>query len=122
VEAFRSGGGEGKPMYLQAMVGYDTDEERAWRAAAENWPVAVLGQDDLQNLPTPERLAAGRVRPDDLKGKLRVSSDLGRHADWVRADLEAGFDAVYLYNVSREPERFLDAFGEHVLPALPGPA
>src|SRR5918993_322579 len=40
VGAFRGGGGEGKPMYLQDMVGYDPDEGRAWQAAAENWPVA----------------------------------------------------------------------------------
>jgi probable non-F420 flavinoid oxidoreductase len=119
VDAFRRGGGAGKPMYLQAMVGYDPDEERAWDAAAANWPVAVLGQDQLQTLPTPEAMAgaAGAVRPADLKGKLRVSSDPGRHAEWIRGDLELGFERVFLYTVGGNPERFLDVFGEKVLPA-----
>lgn len=35
VEAFRRGGGAGKPMYAQALVGYDPDEERAWHAVAD---------------------------------------------------------------------------------------
>jgi probable non-F420 flavinoid oxidoreductase len=120
VEAFRGGGGEGKPMYLQDMVGYDPDEGRAWQAAAENWPVAVLDQARLQNLETPERMAAacGTVRPSDLKGKVRVSSDLGRHVAWLQGDLELGFDRVFLYTISGNPERFIDAFGEKVLPQL----
>lgn len=119
VEAFRNGGGEGKPTYLQVMVGYDPDEERAWQEAAENWPVAVLDQDRLQNLETPERMAAacGTVRASDLRGKLRVSSDLGRHAAWLVGDLEWGFERVFLYTISGNPERFIDVFGEKVLPA-----
>jgi hypothetical protein len=57
------------------------------------------------------------VRPDDLKGKLRVSSDLRQHIDWVRGDLELGFDAIYFYTISGSQEQFIGAFGEHVLPA-----
>jgi probable non-F420 flavinoid oxidoreductase len=120
IEAFRGGGGGGKPMYLQAMVGYDPDEERAWQAAAANWPVAVLDQTRLQNVETPERMAAacGTVRPADLEGKVRVSSDLGRHVTWLRGDLELGFERVFLYTISGNPERFIDAFGDKVLPAF----
>jgi probable non-F420 flavinoid oxidoreductase len=120
VAAFRENGGEGKPMYLQDMVGYDPDEDRAWEAAARNWPVAVLEQKQLQDLETPHQMAAasGDVRPADLKGKLRVSSDLARHVAWLEQDLALGFDRVFLYTISGDPERFLDAFGTHVLPAL----
>jgi coenzyme F420-dependent glucose-6-phosphate dehydrogenase len=120
VEAFHGGGGEGKPMYLQVMAGYDPDEGRAWQAAAENWPVAVLGQEHLQNLETPEQFAAacGAVRPADLRAKqVRISSDLGRHVAWLQADLALGFERIFLYTISGNPERFIDAFGEKVLPA-----
>jgi probable non-F420 flavinoid oxidoreductase len=120
VDAFRGGGGVGKPMYLQDMVGYDPDEERAWQAAAENWPVAMLEQEQLQNLNTPERMAAacGTVRPADLKGKLRVSSDLARHLAWLHEDLALGFERIFLYTISGNPERFIDTFGEKVLLAI----
>ncbi|MHB8955876.1 MAG: TIGR03885 family FMN-dependent LLM class oxidoreductase [Pirellulaceae bacterium] len=120
VDAFRGGGGEGKPMYLQDMVGYDPDEQRAWHEAAKNWPVAVLDQEQLQNLETPERMAAacGTVRPSDLKGKARVSSDPARHVAWLEDDLALGFDRIFLYTISGNAERFIDAYGEKVLPAF----
>ena len=119
VDAFRRGGGEGKPMFLQAAVGYDPDEERAWAEARRDWPVAALDLSLLEDLPTPEGFAVATlaVTPDDLKGKLRVSSDLSRHVEWIRADLELGFSAVFLHNVGGDPERFIDVFAEKVLPA-----
>ncbi|MBX9578841.1 MAG: TIGR03885 family FMN-dependent LLM class oxidoreductase [Gemmataceae bacterium] len=121
VAAFRRGGGAGKPMALQAAVGYDPDEAAAWQAARDNWPVAALGLDQLQDATTAELTAAAAgVTPDDLRGKLRVSGDLGRHIDWLRADFELGFDAVYLHFVGRDPGRFVDVFGERVLPAVAG--
>lgn len=120
VDAFHDHGGAGKPMFLQSMVGYDPDAERAWQAAARRWPVAVLNQDQLQNVPTPELLAeaAGVVTPADLRGKLRVSADLRQHIDWIQGDLALGVERVFLYTISDDPERFIDTFGEKVLPAL----
>ncbi|MDY3556822.1 TIGR03885 family FMN-dependent LLM class oxidoreductase [Gemmata sp. JC717] len=119
VEAFRRDGGAGKPMVVQAAVGYAPDEDEAWRDAHARWPVAGLGQDLLQDAPTPDQIAgpAGQVRAEDLRGKLRVSADLARHAEWLRGDFAAGFGAVYLHFVGRGPERFIDAFANHVLPA-----
>jgi hypothetical protein len=29
-----------------------------------------------------------------------------------------GFDHIYVHNVNREQQPFIEAFGEHVLPAL----
>jgi len=120
VEAFRDNGGQGKPMYLQDMVGYDPDEDRAWQTAAANWPVSVLEQEQLQNLETPEKMAAacGKVRPEDLKDKLRISSDLGRHIAWLQEDLALGFDRIFLYTISGHPERFIDTFAQSVVPNL----
>ena len=31
---------------------------------------------------------------------------------------ELGFDEIYLHHVGQEQRRFIEAFGEHVLPAL----
>lgn len=120
LDAFRSTAGANKPAFLQAMVGYDPDEETAWELACRNWPIAILGQEELQNIATPEEMAqkSAKVRVDDLKGKLRVSSSLAQHRDWIAGDLDLGFDAVYLYTISGNPERFIDALGEHVLPAF----
>lgn len=118
VSAFRSGGGEGKPMFLQAMVGYDPNEEVAWQKARDAWPVAALDQERLQNTETPEQFAEAtrRVTVEELRGKLRVSSDIAQHRAWIESDLQFGFDAIYFYTISGNPERFISTYGEKVLP------
>jgi coenzyme F420-dependent glucose-6-phosphate dehydrogenase len=120
VDAFREGGGAGKPMYLQAMVGYDPDESTAWHLAWKNWPVAALDQKMLQDLPTPARMveATAGFSVEDVKVKLRVSSDLNKHVEWLQGDIDLGFERIFLYTISGNPERFIDSFGEQVLPRL----
>lgn len=61
--------------------------------------------------------ASRHVRPEDLDGVVRISSDLGQHVAWLRHDLER-FDGVYLHEVGPNQRRFLEAFGREVLPAL----
>jgi alkanesulfonate monooxygenase SsuD/methylene tetrahydromethanopterin reductase-like flavin-dependent oxidoreductase (luciferase family) len=48
----------------------------------------------------------------------RISSDPARHADWLNAYAELGFDAIYLHHVGQEQSEFIDVFGEKVLPQL----
>jgi hypothetical protein len=66
------------------------------------------------------------VTPEAVTESVRVSADLGRHAEWIAEYVELGFDQVYLHHVGKEQRPFLDAFGEHVLPQLdvsrPAPA
>jgi coenzyme F420-dependent glucose-6-phosphate dehydrogenase len=49
---------------------------------------------------------------------VRISADLGRHAVWLREDLEMGFEHLYLHNVGKNQREFIEAFGERVLPEL----
>jgi hypothetical protein len=58
------------------------------------------------------------VRADDVRGKLRISADIGQHIAWLQQDIDAGFGAIYLHHVGPDLERFVDVFGERVLPAL----
>lgn len=41
-----------------------------------------------------------------------------RLIDTLQGYLEFGFTHLYLHNVNREHEAFIDAIGEHILPAL----
>ena len=120
VDAFRRGGGEGKPMFLQAKHSYAESEEAALRGAYEQWRSNILPSNVNCNLATPQQFdaASSFVRPEDLRGPVRVSADPERHLEWLRSDFALGFERVYLHNVNREQERFLDAFGERVLPAF----
>jgi len=64
--------------------------------------------------------AAGEsIRQDEVAKKMRVSADPERHLDWLLADLELGFEEIDLHCVNRgAQERFIETFGERVLPEL----
>lgn len=121
-EAFREGGGEGKPMLLQVKLSWDPDEGEALRGALAQWRTNVLPPAVSENLSSPAEYEARArdVGEDELRRAVRVSSDLARHAAWLREDLAMGFEALYLHNVNRGQAAFVDAFARAVLPALRG--
>ena len=120
VEAFRGGGGAGKPIHLQVGMSFAPTEEEAVGSAHERWRTAILPPTLNWELATPEQFDAvgDFVRPEDVAGKLRVSADVGRHIEWLRGDIELGFDGLYLHNVGGHLPYVIDTFGERVLPVL----
>jgi coenzyme F420-dependent glucose-6-phosphate dehydrogenase len=120
IDAFRCGGGEGKPVRVQHALSWARTEEKACHGGHEQWAYSALGGDVLPMLRTPQQFqaAASFVTADDLARRIRISSDLARHVAWIAEYAELGVDAVYLFNVNREQEAFIDAFGRHVLPQL----
>ena len=124
VAAFRDGGGIGKPVNLQVHLCWDEDGDRALRIAHEQWSSGVFGAPLAWNLELPSQFdEAGRfVRPQDVAEVVHVSADLGWHTARLVELVEAtGADGLYLHHVAAEPDvqaRFVDAFGEKVLPEL----
>lgn len=120
LEAFEGAGGEGKPAFLQAKHSYAATDAEALKGAHEQWRTNVLGGEVCANLATVSQFeqAAAMVRPEDVARAVRVSADTDRHAAWLAADLELGFARVYVHNVNREQERFIEVFGSAVLPQL----
>jgi coenzyme F420-dependent glucose-6-phosphate dehydrogenase len=123
IDAFRRGGGEGKPVYLQAQLSYARTEEEALHGAWEQWRTVKLPSPVLSDLRLPAQFdALGEgVSKEDVKEKMRVSADVERHLEWLAGDVEMGFEEINLHCVHREQqERFIDVFGERVLPRLAG--
>lgn len=120
VRSFREGGGEGKPMFLQAKVAYGKDEDAIRKDAYEQWRTNVVPGPLLANLVLPEHFeaAASLVRPEDVEAKVRISADIERHVAWLKEYVELGFERIYVHNVARNQLEFITAFGERVLPAL----
>lgn len=120
VDAFREGGGEGKPMYLQVKLSYAASEVEALDGAWRQWRTNVLGRAASEDLCTPAQYEAlaRAVRPEDLRAHVRISADPARHAAWLQEDLALGFERLYLHNVNRAQARFIDDFGARVLPRL----
>jgi len=122
VEAFRRGGGEGKPMYLKVQLSYGQDEEKALQGAYDQWRTNIFKSLVLSDLRLPKQFdaAAEFVKPEDMYEYVRISAEPEQHIEWLQKDLELGFSELYLHNVNREQQGFIEVFGEKVLPALKG--
>jgi probable non-F420 flavinoid oxidoreductase len=119
VRAFREGGGEGKPMLLQAHLAWAPDEQEALRVAHDQWRTNVFAPPLCWDLETPAHFdeAAKHVTAEQVRASVLVSSDLGFHVDWIQEAAEQGFEEINLHHVGREQRSFIETFGEQVLPA-----
>jgi alkanesulfonate monooxygenase SsuD/methylene tetrahydromethanopterin reductase-like flavin-dependent oxidoreductase (luciferase family) len=120
IEAFREGGGEGRPIHLQVHLSGAGDEDEALRIAHDQWRTNVFPPPLGWDLETVEQfdLAAQQVRPEDVRKAVLVSSDPGQHAGWLAEFAELGFEEIHLHHVGEDLGPFINAFGEHVLPEL----
>ena len=105
---------------LQVHLSWAPTEEEALRIAHDQWRTNVFDPPVCWDVETVEEFdrRASSVTPDDVRGKVLVSSDLGRHLAWLRELAALGFDELALHHVGQDLDPFIDAFGEHVLPAL----
>lgn len=120
IEAFWRGGGEGKPMFLQAQTSYALSDEEALAGAHDQWRTNILPSRVLTELRMPNQFdALGElITPEHLHGRIRISSDIQQHIAWLQEDVALGFERIYIHNVNRDQQRFIETFGEKVLPAL----
>lgn len=120
IDAFRSGGGEGKPVNVQVHLCWAPDDDTALAIAHEQWRTNVFGSELAWNLEQPEQFdaAARFVRAEDVIGPVLVSSDLAWHAEQLNRIAELGVDALYLHHVGQRQQPFIEAFAEKVLPEV----
>jgi probable non-F420 flavinoid oxidoreductase len=122
LDAFRSAGGDGKPAYLQAHVSWAEDEAAALAIAHDQWRTNVFRPPVCWDLELPAHFdeIARLVRPDDVRDSVLVSADPSWHRDRLSELVDLGFDGVWIHHVGKEQRRFVDVFGEHVVPQLRG--
>lgn len=120
INAFHDGGGEHKPVALQVHLSWAEDDDTALAVAHDQWRTNVFGSDLAWNLELPGQFdeAARTVRPEDVTEAVLVSADPIQHVKWLRELADLGVDALYLHHVGKEQDRFIDVFGEHVLPEV----
>lgn len=120
IDAFREGGGEGKPLILQVKLSYAATDDQALAGAYEQWRTNAVSSPLVADCHTPAHFdaIAQFVRPEDMHAHVRISADLGRQRAWLEEDLAMGFDHLMLHNVNTEQQRFIEQFGQHVLPPL----
>jgi probable non-F420 flavinoid oxidoreductase len=122
IAAFRAGGGDGKRLAVQIHLSWAPDEDSALEIAHDQWRTNVFAPPLCWDLETVEQfdIAAQHVSPEAMRDTVVVSADLARHVEVLRELAALGFDEIYLHYVGREQERFIDVFGQHVLPELRG--
>lgn len=118
VDAFKEGGGAGKPMFLKAQLSYAKSADEALEGAYDQWRTnifhgTVLG--DLSKVAQFDALGE-MVQREELSEMVRISSNIDQHIEWIRQDISLGFERIILHNVNREQELFIRDFGEKVLP------
>ena len=120
IEAFRRGGGEGKPIHVQIALSWARSDSEAVRLAHEQWRYLAFGGDLPWELRSPEdfETVARFVRPEDMRERMLISSDLNQHAAWLAEIADLGVHTAYLHQVGLNQRPFIDAFGTRVIPQL----
>ncbi|MBP2336279.1 putative non-F420 flavinoid oxidoreductase [Saccharothrix coeruleofusca] len=119
VEAYREAGGRG-PLHLQVHLSWAPDEDTATAIAHEQWRSNVFPPPVCWDTETAEQfdIVSERVAPAQVAEVVNISADLGWHTKTLREYADLGFEQIYLHHVGQEQQRFLDAFGERVLPEV----
>jgi coenzyme F420-dependent glucose-6-phosphate dehydrogenase len=107
------------PKVLQLHLSWaDTDEEALANAMTE-WPNGGM-KFPKADIRSPHDFAqmAKLVREEDFEGRMVISSDPDVHRAAIQRFVDLGFDRVYLHNVGRNQERWIEVFGEQVVPKL----
>ncbi|MDH2425150.1 LLM class F420-dependent oxidoreductase [Sphaerisporangium sp. TRM90804] len=121
VERFRASGGEGKPVYGQLAIAYDTDVEAAKERAHRLWRWFPAGWKVMAELPAPVNFAAYSkfVRPDDVTAQVPCGPDVEPVVEGVKRFTDAGFTHVALVQIGAPNQRDFLAWSEkELLPAL----
>ncbi len=120
IEAFKKGGGEGKPIYLQVQLGYGADDEELAADVLHQWRTNIFPGNVKGELWKVEQFdALGEfVTIADIKKKLLICSNLQLHTESLKAYAGLGFEKIILHNVGRNQEEFINVFGDKVLPKL----
>lgn len=120
IAAFREAGGADKPVHIQVHLSWAETDDEALEIAFEQWRTNVFSSELNWNLElvSPFDAAAQKVRPDDVREPVLVSSDLGWHLEQLVELASLGVDGLYLHHVGKQQTAFIDAFAGEVLPEL----
>jgi coenzyme F420-dependent glucose-6-phosphate dehydrogenase len=120
VEAFKKGGGEGKPMYLKVQLSFSKSEEQALHGAYDQWRTNIFSGTVLADLWKVEQFDAlgEMVQLEEMKKMVLISSDTEFFTNQIQEYIDLGFEKIFLHNVNREQEYFIETFGQKVLPAF----
>lgn len=107
------------PRLMQLHVSWANSVEKATDQAVREWPNGGMNfpKGDIRN-PEDFEAMAKMVRPEHYTGRVFISPDLDALAAHVQHYIDLGFTEIYLHNVGRNQQAFIEAVGRRVLPQL----
>jgi G6PDH family F420-dependent oxidoreductase len=107
------------PKLLQVHLSWAETDEEAWSNAIDQWPNGGMKfpKADVRS-PYDFAQMAQLVRPEDFEGRMVISSDPDLHRESLQRYVDAGFNRIYVHNVGRNQDQWLEIFGREVLPKL----
>jgi G6PDH family F420-dependent oxidoreductase len=107
------------PKMLQVKVSYAATDEAALDAAVRDWPNGGMNfpKADIRN-PEDFEAMAKLVRPENFRNRVFTSSDLSKHVEYIQHFIDLGFGEIYVHNVNRDQEPFIETYGREVIPNL----
>jgi coenzyme F420-dependent glucose-6-phosphate dehydrogenase len=114
VKAFRSNGGEGKPVYLQYSFSYAKTKEEAIDIAWHQWRSNMVGMDELASLYKTEHYdAAGeKVEKKEIEEKIHIITDPEELWENINVYEDLNIDRISLHNINTDHDDFIKSFGE----------
>jgi len=107
-------GKQGGTIFIKMDISYNPDEEKARQDAWEQWRVAILGNQLMPELKSPEEFeqAAKFIRPVDMDRNVAIVTEMSRLKILLDAFKEEGVSLVSVHNVGMNQEEFIKDFGK----------
>jgi coenzyme F420-dependent glucose-6-phosphate dehydrogenase len=107
------------PRIIQLHVSWAESDDAAIDQAVKEWPNGGMNfpKQDVRN-PEDFEAMARLVRPENFKGRVLTSADLGVHREHIQHFVDLGFTELYVHNVGRNQREFIEAYGREVVPRI----
>ena len=123
VQAFREGGGAGKPAQAGFKVCWSRDRSVAVRNAHRLWSTELVPGELAQVLPQPKHFeqAAALVTEGAVADHFVCGDDPDEHLRQLAAYVDAGYDEVFVNQIGPEQKGFFEFYGREILPQVAAP-
>ena len=104
------------PRMIQLHVSWAESQEAATENAVKEWPNGGMNfpKQDIRN-PEDFEAMAKLVRPEHFKGRVFISENLEQHCELLQYYADLGFTEIYVHNVGRNQQEFIQAYGREVI-------
>jgi G6PDH family F420-dependent oxidoreductase len=119
LEQYTREGGKG-PKIAATKVCWGPDEAKATKLAYEMWPNTGVPGELSQELPMPAHFeqVSALVTEEMVAEAVACGPDPEKHIEQLKKYIEAGYDEIYVSQIGKEQQGFLDFYKSEVLRRL----